>query len=141
MICANARDRNAYDRVFAGKGRTRSKSLAFAVPDLATADDLFIMTPPARQLASAFWPGDLAMILPWRDVEFGHAHESERHEVAVNLIAGTTTRTGLTVHAELDQADYQKGIKVTKQEFGSIPLVPHKFHGERNHTIRKPTQG
>ena len=30
------------------------------------------------------------------------------HEVVVNLIAATTTRTGLTVHAEHDHADYQK---------------------------------
>jgi Rhodopirellula transposase DDE domain len=65
----------------------------------------------------------------------------ESHEVTVNLIAGTTTRTGLTVQAELDQADYQKGIKVTKQEFESIPLERHKFHGEWNYTIRKLADG
>ena len=33
------------------------------------------------------------------------------HEVIVNLIAGTTTRTGLTVHAELDDTTYETGIK------------------------------
>jgi hypothetical protein len=64
----------------------------------------------------------------------------ENHEVVVNLIAGTTTRTGLTVRAELDQADYQKGIKVTKEEFKSIPLERHEFHGEWNYTIRRPME-
>ncbi len=75
MICANARDRGACDRIFLGKGRARSKSLAYVLPNHTAADDLFIMTAHARQLASAFWPGDLAMILPWRDIDVGHEHE------------------------------------------------------------------
>jgi Rhodopirellula transposase DDE domain len=54
----------------------------------------------------------------------------ESHEVVVNLIAGTTTRTGLTVQAELDPDDYPKGIKITNKEFKSVPLVRHEFHGE-----------
>ena len=58
----------------------------------------------------------------------------ESHEVVVNLIAGTTTRTGLTVRAEFDQDDYQKGIEVTHEEFKGIPLVRHDFHGEWNYT-------
>jgi hypothetical protein len=58
----------------------------------------------------------------------------------VNLIAATTTRTDLTVRAELDQDDYQKGIKVTDEEFKSIPLERHAFHGDWNYTIRKSTE-
>jgi len=61
----------------------------------------------------------------------------ESHEVVVNLIAGTTTRTGLTVVAELDQDDYEKGIKVTDKEFEKIPITRHAFHGEWNYTIQK----
>ena len=33
------------------------------------------MTSQAHQLASAFWPGDLAMILRWRDLGLGQQHE------------------------------------------------------------------
>ena len=33
------------------------------------------------------------------------------HEVVVNLIAGTTTRTGLTVRAEQDTGSYLRGIQ------------------------------
>ena len=36
------------------------------------------------------------------------------HEVIVNTIAATTTRTGLTVSAELDTGDYPKGIKISR---------------------------
>jgi pimeloyl-ACP methyl ester carboxylesterase len=34
------------------------------------------------------------------------------HEVIVNSIAATTTRTGLTVHAELDTTAYETGVRV-----------------------------
>ena len=42
------------------------------------------------------------------------------HEVAVNLIAGTTTRTGLSVHAERDTATYPRGIKITDREMREL---------------------
>jgi Rhodopirellula transposase DDE domain len=61
----------------------------------------------------------------------------ESREVVVNLIAGTTTRTGLTVPAELDHGVYQKGIKVTDHEMKQLPLVRHEFHGDWNYTIKK----
>jgi len=60
------------------------------------------------------------------------------HEVAVNLIAGTTTRTGLTVHAERDTGSYPRGIKITDREMKTLVaqyLTPHQWHGEWNYTI------
>jgi transposase len=57
------------------------------------------------------------------------------HEVIVNLIAATTTRTGLRVQSQLDTGNYPKGIKVGKQEFATIQLHPDTFHGEWNYTI------
>ncbi len=57
------------------------------------------------------------------------------HEVIVNLIAATTTRTGLRVQSQLDTGKYPKGIKVSKQEFATIQLRPDTFHGEWNYTI------
>jgi DDE family transposase len=57
------------------------------------------------------------------------------HEVIVNLIAATTTRTGLRVQSQLDTGKYPKGIKVGKEEFTAIQLHPDTFHGEWNYTI------
>jgi hypothetical protein len=57
------------------------------------------------------------------------------HEVIVNLIAATTTRTGLRVQSQLDTATYPKGIKVSKPAFAAIHLRPDTFHGEWNYTI------
>ena len=57
------------------------------------------------------------------------------HEVIVNLIAATTTRKGLKVRAELDTAQYQKGIKVTDAEFAAIRIARDNFHGDWNYVI------
>jgi len=57
------------------------------------------------------------------------------HETIVNLIAATTTRKGLKVRAELDSNFYQKGIKVTDEEFAAIRISRDEFHGEWNYSI------
>ena len=59
----------------------------------------------------------------------------ESHEVVINLIAGTTTRTGLAVHAERDTSYYPTGVKVTNAELAAVPLTGHPFHPEWNYTI------
>ena len=58
------------------------------------------------------------------------------HQAIVNLIAGTTTRTGLVVKAALDTNRYQTKIKVSEAELARLRLAPHEFHGEWNYTIR-----
>jgi hypothetical protein len=58
------------------------------------------------------------------------------HEVMVQLIQGTTTRTGLRVEAALDDGTYPTGIKVTTAELAALNLVRDDFHGEWNYTIR-----
>jgi hypothetical protein len=57
------------------------------------------------------------------------------HEVIVNLIAGTTTQEGRTVHPELDTDAYPPGIKVSDHEVAEIDLRRDKFHGDWNYTI------
>jgi len=61
------------------------------------------------------------------------------HEVIVNLIAATTTRTGLTVQAALDTAPYPKGIKITDAQMTALTITPHDFHGDWNYTIQPRT--
>jgi transposase len=57
-------------------------------------------------------------------------------QVIVDLIAATTTRTGLKVRAQLDQGYYPIGIKVTDKQVAAVPLIKHDFHGDWNYTIR-----
>lgn len=65
------------------------------------------------------------------------------HEIVVELIGATTTRTGSTVHAEADTKSYPRGIKVTPAEMAAIrgQLDPHDFHGEWNYTVRPRRSG
>jgi hypothetical protein len=58
----------------------------------------------------------------------------------IQLIASTTTKTGLTVTCQLDVNAYEEGIKVTDDEMESLSVKPHSFHGEWNYTIapRRP---
>lgn len=57
-------------------------------------------------------------------------------EVIVNLIADTTTATGLEIQAELDTHAYPKGRKVSDQELASVQMARDAFHGEWNYTIK-----
>jgi hypothetical protein len=63
------------------------------------------------------------------------AHPLISHEVIVNLIAGTKTRSGLTVHAELDTGSYPKGVVVSDADLSAIRIEPDSFHGEWNYRI------
>ncbi|MHB1536211.1 MAG: ISAzo13 family transposase, partial [Acidimicrobiales bacterium] len=59
----------------------------------------------------------------------------ESHEVVVNLIGATTTRTGLKVQAELDEGYYPTGVSITDDDLAAVPLTAHEFHPEWNYTI------
>jgi hypothetical protein len=61
------------------------------------------------------------------------------HEVIVQLIAATTNRKGLAVHAEIDPTSYPPGTKVSNEEMSRLRLEPAAFHGEWNYTIRPRT--
>jgi hypothetical protein len=53
----------------------------------------------------------------------------------VNLIAATTTTTGLKVRAELDTATYPAGRTVSEKEAAQVKIHRDSFHGEWNYTI------
>jgi len=57
------------------------------------------------------------------------------HEVIVNLIANTTTDTGLKIQAALDSNGYPTGIKVSDKEMEMIKLEKNSFHGDWNYSI------
>jgi Rhodopirellula transposase DDE domain len=63
------------------------------------------------------------------------------HQVVVQTIAATTTRTGLHVHASLDAGDYPLGIAVTAAQLQGLPITAHPWHGAWNYTINPPGPG
>ena len=59
----------------------------------------------------------------------------ETVEVVVESIGATTTKTGLEVHAWLDEGRYEKGRKVSDEEMAECDIRPNKYHGEWNYEI------
>ncbi len=57
------------------------------------------------------------------------------HEVIVQLIGATQTRSGLKVQAEIDVGSYPKGVRVSDQDFAKVRIRRHEFHGDWNYTI------
>ncbi len=60
------------------------------------------------------------------------------HEVIVETISATTTKTGLTVQAALDTGTYEKGIKISDKDMkalGQRSIRRHDFHGEWNYAL------
>jgi len=75
----------------------------------------------------------------WNKIEhrlFSHismnwrGHPLTSHEVVVDLIGATATRTGLQVHAELAPGVYATKVKILDEQINAIALDRHAFHGE-----------
>jgi len=56
----------------------------------------------------------------------------------IELIAATTTRTGLRVQADLDTGYYPTGVKITDKQLRAVPLQPHHWHPDWNYSILPP---
>ena len=59
----------------------------------------------------------------------------------VDLIASTTTKTGLTVRCELDENSYPKAIRVADEEMATLNIATDPWHPEWNYTISPRSSG
>jgi Rhodopirellula transposase DDE domain len=116
-----------------GSGSYRSRLWKLELGKLATDTDLTITV-------CHFPPGTSK----WNRIEhrlFAHISMNWRgrplvsHETIVDLIGATTTRTGLTVRAELDRGTYPLGVNVPDKDLAAVPLQRHDWHGDWNYTI------
>lgn len=57
------------------------------------------------------------------------------YRTVVELIAATTTKTGLTVQADFDEGYYPTGVKVSDAELAAVPMKPHEFRPEWNYAV------
>jgi hypothetical protein len=60
------------------------------------------------------------------------------HEVIINLIANTTTKSGLKIRAELDRGSYPTGLKISNLDLAKLNLKQATFHGDWNYTLLPP---
>ena len=59
----------------------------------------------------------------------------ESHEVIINLIAATTTNTGLKIYAQLDDREYEKGVEISDEQLAAVNITRDSFHGEWNYVV------
>ena len=116
-----------------GSNASRSRLWKVALQDLARQLEIPIQV-------CHFPPGTSK----WNKIEhrmFSHITQNWRgrplvsHEVIVQLIANTTTKTGLKIYAELDPRRYPIGIKVSDAELAALNLKRADFHGDWNYTL------
>jgi hypothetical protein len=60
------------------------------------------------------------------------------YRTVVELIAATTTKTGLRVEADVDTRPYPIGVKISDKELAEVPLQPHDWHPNWNYSILPP---
>lgn len=57
------------------------------------------------------------------------------YETVVNLIGGTSTKSGLRIKARLDTKEYEKGEEFTDKQMATIDIKRHRTHPNWNYTI------
>jgi hypothetical protein len=60
------------------------------------------------------------------------------YQVIVELVAATTTTTGLRVLAEWDQGYYPTGTEITDAELAALPLTGNEWHPDWNYDLKSP---
>jgi hypothetical protein len=82
----------------------------------------------------------------WNKIEhrmFSHISSNWRgqplmsHEVVVNLIGATKTKTGLKIKSMLDENKYALGKKFDKEVLSKINLIRKDFHGDWNYAVKQ----
>ena len=59
----------------------------------------------------------------------------ESYESIIQLIGSTTTRGGLKIKAKIDKKKYEKGKKVSDEEFNSINVIGNRVLPKWNYFI------
>lgn len=62
-------------------------------------------------------------------------HPLETLAVIVSLIGSVRTDKGLKIQCDSDEREYEKGVKVSEEEYSAVNIQPDSWHGEWNYTI------
>ncbi|MEP5761937.1 MAG: L-threonylcarbamoyladenylate synthase [Litoreibacter sp.] len=85
---ADATSSNAVARIFEAKGRPSFNPLIVHVPDLEAAEKIAVFDDTARQLARAFWPGPMSLVLPLRaDAQISDLVSAGLETIAIRIPA------------------------------------------------------
>ena len=64
-----------------------------------------------------------------------HGRPLVSRQVVVELIAATTTRSGLKIRSKIDDGQYPLGVKVSDEQMEELNIRHRGFHGQWNYTL------
>lgn len=132
-LAADASNADAVAKIYAAKGRPDFNPLIVHVADQSAAENLAEFSPMAHQLAQAFWPGPLTLVLPLRpDADIAGAVTAGLPTIALRCPAhpvmhALLKKTGLNIAAP--SANKSGGISPTRAEHvltglgGAVPMI------------------
>ena len=132
-LAADASNADAVAKIYAAKGRPDFNPLIVHVADQSAAENLAEFSPMAHQLAQAFWPGPLTLVLPLRpDANIAGAVTAGLPTIAVRcpahpVMQALLKKTGLNIAAP--SANKSGGISPTRAEHvlaglgGAVPMI------------------
>ncbi len=132
-LAADASNADAVAKIYAAKGRPDFNPLIVHVADQFAAQNLAEFSPMAHQLAQAFWPGPLTLVLPLRaDADIAGAVTAGLPTIALRcpahpVMQALLKKTGLNIAAP--SANKSGGISPTRAEHvfaglgGAVPMI------------------
>lgn len=132
-LAADASNADAVAKIYAAKGRPDFNPLIVHVADQSAAENLAEFSPMAHQLAQAFWPGPLTLVLPLRtDANIAGAVTAGLPTIALRcpahpVMQALLKKTGLNIAAP--SANKSGGISPTRAEHvlaglgGAVPMI------------------
>jgi L-threonylcarbamoyladenylate synthase len=132
-LAADASNADAVAKIYAAKGRPDFNPLIVHVADQSAAENLAEFSPMAHQLAQAFWPGPLTLVLPLRpDADIAGAVTAGLRTIALRcpahpVMQALLKKTGLNIAAP--SANKSGGISPTRAEHvlaglgGAVPMI------------------
>ena len=132
-LAADASNADAVAKIYAAKGRPDFNPLIVHVADPSAAENLAEFSPMAHQLAQAFWPGPLTLVLPLRpDADIAGAVTAGLPTIALRcpahpVMQALLKKTGLNIAAP--SANKSGGISPTRAEHvlaglgGAVPMI------------------
>ncbi|MEY3940871.1 MAG: hypothetical protein RLZZ604_1331 [Pseudomonadota bacterium] len=132
-LAADASNADAVAKIYAAKGRPDFNPLIVHVADQSAAENLADFSPMAHQLAQAFWPGPLTLVLPLRaDADIAGAVTAGLPTIALRcpahpVMQALLKKTGLNLAAP--SANKSGGISPTRAEHvlaglgGAVPMI------------------
>jgi L-threonylcarbamoyladenylate synthase len=132
-LAADASNADAVAKIYAAKGRPDFNPLIVHVADQSAAENLAEFSSMAHQLAQAYWPGPLTLVLPLRtDADIAGAVTAGLPTIALRcpahpVMQALLKKTGLNLAAP--SANKSGGISPTRAEHvlaglgGAVPMI------------------